>query len=208
MGLFERESAHERRLPRTTTRSSQRDHIAPRGCDRDSLLGSDHAARTVWAFGQSLELGSLRAKIKAVEHAAGRPAIDPAILVASWLRASIEGVGSAREIDRLCERDETQRRIRGGVGVNGHTLAEFRTRHLEWLDAQLTDSIASLHQREPVTMSVVSQDGMRVRVRASDKAARFRRRGRRSRNRSHRSQGPIALRPVTRRHRRPRPNRE
>ncbi len=70
--------------------------------------------------------------------------------------------------------------------MNSHTLAEFRTRHLEWLDAQLTDSIASLHEHELVTMSVVSQDGMRVR--ASDKAAGFRRRGRRTRNRSHRSQ--------------------
>lgn len=156
--------------------AAQRDRIELRACDLDSLLGSDHAARTVWAFVQSLDLGALRAKIKAVEHGAGRPAIDPAILVALWLWATIDGVGSAREIDRLCERDDAYRWVCGGVGVNYHTLAEFRTRHVEWLDAQLTRSIASLLERKLVTLSVVSQDGMRVR--ASAKAASFRRRGR------------------------------
>lgn len=156
--------------------AAQRDQIELRACDLDSLLGSDHAARTVWAFVQSLDLGSLHAKIRAVEHAAGRPAIDPAILVALWLWATIDGVGSAREVDRLCERDDAYRWICGGVGVNYHTLAQFRTRHVEWLDAQLTRSIASLLERKLVTLSVVSQDGMRVR--ASAKAASFRRRGR------------------------------
>jgi transposase len=156
--------------------AAQRDQIELRACDLDSVLGSDHAARTVWAFVQSLDLGPLHAKIKAVEHAAGRPAIDPAILVALWLWATIDGVGSAREIDRLCERDDAYRWICGGVGVNYHTLADFRTRYVEWLDAQLTRSIASLLERKLVTLSVVSQDGMRVR--ASAKAASFRRRRR------------------------------
>lgn len=156
--------------------AAQRDQIELRACDLDSLLSSDHAARTVWAFVQSLDLGPLRAKIKAVEHGAGRPAIDPAILVALWLWATIDGVGSAREIDRLCERDDAYRWICGGVGVNYHTLADFRTRHVDWLDAQLTRSIASLLERKLVTLSVVSQDGMRVR--ASAKAASFRRRDR------------------------------
>ena len=156
--------------------AAQRDQIELRACDLDSLLGSDHAARTVWAFVQSLDLAALHAKIKAVEHGAGRPAIDPAILVALWLWATIDGVGSAREIDRLCERDDAYRWICGGVGVNYPALAEFRSQHVEWLDAQLTRSIASLLERKLVTLSVVSQDGMRVR--ASAKAASFRRRGR------------------------------
>jgi transposase len=156
--------------------AAQRDQIELRACDLDSLLGGDHAARTVWEFVQSLDLEPLRARIKAVEGAAGRPAIDPAILVALWLWATVDGVGSAREIDRLCERDDAYRWLCGGVGVNYHTLADFRTKHVEWLDAQLTRSIASLLERKLVTLSVVSQDGMRVR--ASAKAASFRRRGR------------------------------
>lgn len=173
-------AAHERaeapHLGVARVMAAQRDQIELRACDLDSLLGADHAARTVWAFVQSLDLGPLHAKIKAVEYAAGRPAIDPAILVALWLWATIDGVGSAREIDRLCERDDAYRWICGGVGVNYHTLADFRTRHVEWLDAQLTRSIASLLERKLVTLAVVAQDGMRVR--ASAKAASFRRRGR------------------------------
>jgi len=35
----------------------------------------------------------------------GRPAIDPAILVSLWLYATLEGVGSARRLSRVCETD-------------------------------------------------------------------------------------------------------
>jgi transposase len=156
--------------------SPQRDQVELRPCDLDSLLAPDHSARTVWAFVQSLELAPLYARIKAVQGGAGRPAIDPAILVALWLWATVDGVGSAREVDRLCERDNAYRWLCGGVGVNYHALADFRTEHEAWLDAQLTRSIASLLDRKLVTLSVVAQDGLRVR--ASAKAASFRRKGR------------------------------
>jgi hypothetical protein len=94
--------------------------------------------------------------------------------VALWLWATIDGVGSAREVDRLCERDDAYRWICGGVGVNYHSLADFRTQHEAWLDAQLTRSIASLLDRRLVTLNVVAQDGLRVRAHA--KASSFRRR--------------------------------
>ena len=161
-------------LPRLMT--PQRHQVELRAMDLDSLLASDHPARTVWAFVQALDLVPLRARIKSVEGSAGRPSIDPAILVALWLWATVDGVGSAREVDRLCERDHAYRWLCGGVGLNHHTLADFRTQHAPWLEAQLTRSIASLLERKLVTLNVVSQDG--VRVRAWAKAARFRRRDR------------------------------
>jgi transposase len=108
---------------------AQRDQLELRACDLDGLLGVDHPVRSVWAFVESLDLAPLHARIKSVEGAAGRPAIDPAILVALWLWATIDGVGSARELDRLCERDDAYRWICGGVGVNYHTLADFRVSH-------------------------------------------------------------------------------
>lgn len=85
-------------------------------------------------------------------------------------------MGSAREVDRLCERDNAYRWLCGGVGVNYHSLADLRTEHEVWLDQQLTRSIASLLDRKLVTLNVVAQDGLRVR--ASAKAASFRRKGR------------------------------
>ncbi|MES2940017.1 MAG: IS1182 family transposase [Pseudomonadota bacterium] len=139
----------------------------------DALLAADHPARTVWAFVNALDLQPLYAQIRSVAGRAGAPAIDPAILVALWLWATVDGVGSAREVARLCERDDAYRWICGGVGVNYHTLSDFRTRHEAWLDAQLTGSIASLLDRGLVTMEVVAQDGLRVRAWA--KASSFRR---------------------------------
>lgn len=160
--------------PRVQT--AQRNQIELRACDLDALLAPAHAARTVWAFVQSLDLAPLYACIKAVEGRAGRAAIDPAILVGLWLYATIDGVGSARELDRLCERDDAYRWLCGGVGVNYHSLANFRTEHAAWLDAQLTRSVAALLDRGLVQLNRVAQDGMRVRAHA--KAASFRRRDR------------------------------
>lgn len=155
---------------------AQRDQVELRPCDLDALLAPDHPARNVWAFVQALDLAPLHAAIKSVRGGAGAPATDPAILVALWLWATIDGVGSARELARLCERDDAYRWICGGVGVNHHSLSDVRTQHAAWLDAQLTRSMAALMERKLVTLNVVAQDGMRVR--AAAKAASLRRRER------------------------------
>ena len=174
--------AGEPRQPEATVKAEprlmrvQRDQVEFRACDLDSLLAIDHPARTVWAFVQSLDMTAVYAKMKAVEGGPGRPSIDPAILMALWLWATIDAVGSAREIDRLCERDDPYRWLCGGVGMNYHALADFRTEHSQWLDAQLTRSIASLLDRRLITLNVVSQDGLRVR--ASVKASSMRRKER------------------------------
>ena len=154
--------------------SPQRDQVELRAVDLDALLGPDHPARTVWAFVQALDLAPLYARIQSVAGRGGAPAIDPAILVALWLWATLDGVGSAREVDRLCERDDVYRWICGGVGVNYHSLADFRTAQEAWLDKQLTRSITALLERRLVTLNAVAQDGLRVRAHA--KAASFRRR--------------------------------
>jgi len=155
-------------------KSAQRYQVELRPVHLDALLAPDHAARTVWAFVQTMDLEPLYARIKSVAGRGGAPAIDPAILVALWLWATVDGVGSAREVDRLCERDDAYRWICGGVGVNYHSLADFRTLHEAWLDAQLTRSIAALMDRRLVTLNAVAQDGLRVRAHA--KASSFRRR--------------------------------
>jgi transposase len=155
---------------------ANRQQIELRACDLDALIPTDHPARSVWAFVHALDLAPLYAKVKSVQGLPGAPAIDPAILLALWLWATIDGVGSAREIDRLCEHDDIYRWLCGGVGVNHHTLASFRTGHTDWLDAQLTRSIAALMERKLVTLDVVAQDGLRIRAHA--KASSFRRKER------------------------------
>jgi len=142
--------------------------------DLEGLLPADHRARLVWAFVEGLELAPLYERIRALEGHPGRPPIDPAILTALWLYATLEGVGSARALDRLCDEHDAYRWLCGGVGVNYHTLAAFRVDHADVLDALLTESVAVLLADGLVTMAAVAQDGMRVR--ASAGTASFRRR--------------------------------
>ena len=154
--------------------SAVRNQVELRACDLDSSLPGDHQARAVWAFVQSLDLQALYGHIQAVEGGVGRAPIDPAILMSLWLYATLDGVGSARELDRLCESDDAYRWLCGGVGVNHHTLGDFRVKHPQWLDGQLTRSVAGLLSQGLVSMNRVAHDGMRVRAHAG--AASFRRR--------------------------------
>ena len=75
-------------------------------------------------------------------------------------------MGSARELDRLCESSDAYRWLCGGVGVNHHTLGDFRVEHTQWLDEQLTRNVAALRSQGLVSMTRVAHDGMRVRAAA------------------------------------------
>lgn len=115
------------------------------------------------------------APIRAVEGGAGRTAIAPEIMYALWLYATLQGVGSARGLERLTQSHDAYRWICGGVQVNYHTLSDFRVDHGAALDGLLTDGVASLMAAGAVKLKRVAQDGMRVR--ASAGARSFRRQG-------------------------------
>lgn len=151
-----------------------REQITLRPSDLESLLPADHRARLVWAFAEGLDLAAFRARVKAVEGHSGRAPIDPAILVTLWLYATLEGVGSARTLDRLCGEHDAYRWICGGVGVNYHTLADFRVEAGHLLDELLVQSVAALLSTGAMTLTSVAHDG--VRVRAAAGAASFHRR--------------------------------
>jgi transposase len=150
-----------------------RTQVEFRACCWNDLLPDDHPAQIVWEHVKSLDLSPLYNRIKAVEGRPGQPPIDPRILMALWLYATLRGVGSARELDRRCETDLPFQWICGGVSVNYHTLADFRTAHVELLNDLLTASVAVLIHEDLVTLDRVAQDGMKVR--ASAGAASFRR---------------------------------
>ena len=139
----------------------------------DSLLTQDHQARVVWAFVEGQDLSELYRRIRATEDRPGRTPIDPRLLMALWLNATLDGVGAARELARRCEDDVAYRWLCGGVSVNYHTLSDFRVDHAEFLDALLTQNVAVLMHEGLVTLARVAQDGMRVR--ASAGASSYRR---------------------------------
>jgi transposase len=154
-------------------RHANRAQIEMRWCSLDELIVADHEVRQVWAYVAGLDLSEVLAKIQAVEGRAGASATDPRILFSLWLYATLRKVGSARELDRRCREDIAFQWLCGGVTLNYHTLADFRTEHGAVLDKLLTTSVAVLLEQELVTMDRVAQDGMRVRANAG--ASSFRR---------------------------------
>jgi transposase len=132
----------------------------------DDLLSADHIARRVWDYVEGLDLSKLYGEVRTTVQSTGRPAIDPALLVALWLYATLNGVGSARLLDRLCKSEAAYRWLCGGVGVNYHTLADFRTSAGPFLDNLLSRSMAGLIASGTVDVQSVAVDGLRLRASA------------------------------------------
>jgi transposase len=132
--------------------------------DLDSLIPDDHPVRAIWEMIKRLDLAAFYTSIKSVTAAPGRPASDPQVLLALWIYGTVEGVGSARRLDRLCHEHDAYRWLSGAVPVDYHTLADFRVCHQADLDKLLTEIIASMMHNKLVTLKEVAQDGTRVRV--------------------------------------------
>jgi len=132
----------------------------------DQRLDADHVARLVWAFVEGLDLSELFDRVKAVEGGVGRNASDFRVIFALLLFAAIDGVASAREIERLSECHRAYEWLRGNVPVNYHMLADFRVQHAELLDRLLSQSLASLMSEGLIDLQTTAQDGMKVRASA------------------------------------------
>src|SRR6266568_8045976 len=165
--------APERPLGKPRLLEPQRDQMELRSMDINSLIGEDHAARAIWDYAEAVDLSELEDAIKAREGTPGHPAITPRLLLAVWLYATSDGVGSARALARLCESHDAYRWLMGGVSVNYHTLSDFRVNCADLLDRLLSEHLAALAKAGLVNLETLAQDG--VRVRASAGAASFRR---------------------------------
>lgn len=153
-------------------RVPQRDQVEVHWASLDELIEPDHPVRAIWAVVCGLDFHGWLETIKAVEGAAGRDATDPRLLAALWIYATLEGIGSARELDRLCGKHWAYQWLCGGVSVNYHLLADFRSQGGEQWDELLTQIVASLLAENLVTMKRVAQDGMRVQANANEKTFR------------------------------------
>jgi transposase len=172
--IADREPPAEPARPRL--REPQRDQIELRVVDLDGLLPSDHPARAVWAFVEQLDLSPLLDAIKAREGEPGHPPANPQIPMALWLYATIEAVGSARALARLCESHVAYQWICGGVSMNHHTLSDFRVAQVALLDRLLAQGVAALVAEGLVQLERLAQDG--VRIRAAAGSSSYRRRAR------------------------------
>lgn len=132
----------------------------------DGWLAPDHRARLVVGFVDTLDLTVLYDKIEAREGTAGRPAADPAVLFALWLLATMDGIGSARELDRLTVQDLAYRWVACGVPVNYHGLADFRVAHADVLDGLLTTTLAAFLAEGLFDADEIVVDGTKIKASA------------------------------------------
>lgn len=138
--------------------------------DLEAMLPRDHRARIVWSFTGSLDLGPFYAAIGSREGVAGHPAADPRVLLALWLYATLEGVGSARALARLVKSDIAYRWLAGGVPVNYHGLSDFRVGWTEELDRLLRESVAALVSEGVLDLKEIAIDGTKVRSPVSSRS--------------------------------------
>jgi hypothetical protein len=87
-------------------RRPERDQIALRAADLDSLLAPARPARIIWAYVEELDLSALYGPIRAREGTPNYQPIDPRLMLALWLYATSDG-GAARGRWRGCARART-----------------------------------------------------------------------------------------------------
>src|SRR5262245_57552058 len=153
-------------------RRPQRNQIEMQMLSVDQMLPQEHRVRAVWAFVSALDLEPFYCNIQVTDHVPGQSAIAPEVLVAVWLQATLDGIGSAREVDRRCKTDLVYLWLLGGVTVRCHTLGDFRVLYGQRLETLLTDVIAALVDRGVVPLDTIAQDGMRVRASAGSSSFR------------------------------------
>ena len=152
----------------------QRDQIEWTQVDAETLIPEDHVARDIWSYLDRMELSAFYESVKSVAGGPGRPATDPQVLLALWMLATVDGVGSARRLARLCQEHNGYRWLRWNVPVNYHMLSDFRVANQTGLDDLLTQVVATLMSVGTVSLRRVAQDGMRVRAGAGSASFRGR----------------------------------
>lgn len=133
----------------------------------EDKLPPTHAARVLWDVIGRLDLAAFLDGAKAIEGTVGRKTLSPQMKLTLWLYAISNGVGSAREIARLIERDDGYRWIVGDLEVGHHTLSAFRVNHGAALEQLMTDILASLMHKGVLSLDLVAQDGIRIRAAAT-----------------------------------------
>jgi transposase len=133
----------------------------------DQLLPPEHPVRAVATFVAALDFTSLFERIDARAGMPGAPAYDPRVLFALWLFATVEGVYSARDLERRCREDLPFVWLCGQDAPNYHTLASFFSANAEFLHRALADHLEVLLEHRLVELHEVTIDGRKMPANAS-----------------------------------------
>src|SRR5215218_5033508 len=97
----------------------------------------------------------------------GRPAFDPAVMVALVLYAYAVGVRSARAIERRCVEDVAFRVVAANLRPDHATIARFRAEHERALAGLFGQVLAMCRRAGLVRAGVVAVDSTKVAANAS-----------------------------------------
>ncbi|HEV3332434.1 MAG TPA: IS1182 family transposase [Bryobacteraceae bacterium] len=132
----------------------------------EELIPADHKARAIWDLTGRLDLSGFTEALRTAQGCAGRPAWDPRLLVSLWVYAYSEGIGSAREVERVMQWERGMQWLAGLEAVHHHTLSDFRVDHRKALDELFAQLLALLETEGLVNLEQVMHDGTKIRAQA------------------------------------------
>jgi transposase len=132
----------------------------------EELIPADHKARAIWQLVETMDLSRFREPLCTTEGSAGRPAWDPRLLVSLWVYACSEQINSARDIEREMQWEPGFQWLSGLVGVNHHTLSDFRVDHKAALDELFAQLLTVLDSGGVINLEQVMHDGTKIRAQA------------------------------------------
>lgn len=138
--------------------------------DLREWLPADHLARFVIDAVEELDLAAFYARYR--RDGWGRPAYDPALMVALMLYAYAKGVRSAREIERRCVEDVAFRVIAANLAPDHATIARFRADHEHALGELFGQVLGLCARAGLVRAGVVAVDSTKLAANASGLANR------------------------------------
>lgn len=149
-----------------------RQQMLLRATNVEGLVEADHPVRAIWELTGRLDLNAFYEEIASTEGVAGRPAMDPQLMISLWIYAYSEGVSSAREISRRCEFHPAYQWLTGLEPVNYHTISDFRVNHQDALRELFVQVLGVLSSEGLVTLQRVMHDGTKIKACASGKSFR------------------------------------
>src|SRR5215208_562020 len=147
-------------------------------CDREQVLllppslrewlPEGHLAWFVIDAVAAFDLSGFYAAYRADGH--GRPAHDPAMMVALLLYGYAIGERSSRRLERRCVEDVATRVICANRAPDHTTIARFRQRHETALAGLFGEVLALCAEAGLVGVGVIAIDGTKVHANASERA--------------------------------------
>jgi len=145
--------------------SAERDQQFLLPPDMREWLPDDHLAWLVIDAVAQFDLGPFRRSYR--DDGSGRPAFDPALMVALLLYGYCQGERASRQIERRCHTDVAYRVVAGGHQPDHATIARFRVRHESALGALFSEVLRLLAAEGMVLLGRISIDGTKIEADAS-----------------------------------------